>query len=116
MINDVVEMRLWGLAGPFESNCLQDELSDMASTDWPTYLLKTHASGTPYIRCVDWKFCPFFCREDSIHSYQESLFNRVIPEYKVYEGGQLIYCRHMDVARSQKNPFRPYFTCRRKEM
>ena len=62
-----------------------------------------------------------FCREDSIHSYQECLFNRVIPEYKVYEGGQLTYCRHMDVAtlkvsRSQKNPFRPYFTCRRKEM
>ena len=79
------------------------------------------ASGIPYIRCVDWKLCPFFCREDSIHSYQECLFNRVIPEYKVQEGGQLPYCRHMDVAtlkvsRSQKNPFRPYFTCRRKEM
>ena len=79
------------------------------------------ASGIPYIRCVDWKFCPFFCREDSIHSYQECLFNRVIPQYKVHEGGQLPYCRHMDaatlrVSRSQKNPFRPYFTCRRKEM
>ena len=79
------------------------------------------ASGIPYIRCVDWKLCPFFCREDSIHSYQECLFNRVIPEYKVHEGGQLPYCRHMDVAtlkvsRSRKNPFRPYFTCRRKEM
>ena len=56
------------------------------------------ASGIPYIRCVDWKLCPFFCREDSIHSYQECLFNRVIPEYKVQEGGQLPYCRHMDVA------------------
>ena len=79
------------------------------------------ASGIPYIRCVDWKLCPFFCREDSTHSYQECLFNRVIPEYKVHEGGQLPYYRHMDVAtskvsRSQKNPFRPYFTCRRKEM
>ena len=56
------------------------------------------ASGIPYIRCVDWKLCPFFCREDSIHSYQECLFNRVIPEYKVHEGEQLTYCRHMDVA------------------
>ena len=79
------------------------------------------ASGISYIRCVDWKFCPFFCREDSIHSYQECLFNRVIPQYKVHEGGQLPYCRHTDaatlrVSRSQKNPFRPYFTCRRKEM
>ena len=79
------------------------------------------ASGIPYIRCVDWKLCPFFYREDSIHSYQQCLCNRVIPEYKVHEGGQLPYCRHMDVAtlkvsRSQKNPFRLYFTCRRKEM
>ena len=41
------------------------------------------ASGIPYIRC------PFFCREDSIHSYQECLFNRVIPEYKVHEGGDV---------------------------
>ena len=93
----------------------------MASNDWPTYLLQTHVSGIPYIQCVDWKLCPFFCREDSIHSYQECLFNRVISENKVHEGGQLSYCRHMDVAtlkvsRSQKNPFRPYFTCRRKEM
>ena len=79
------------------------------------------ALGIPNIRCVDWKFCPFFCREDSIHSYQECLFNRVIPEYKVHEGGQLPYCRHMDaatlrVSRSQKNPFQPYFNRRRKEM
>ena len=78
-------------------------------------------SGIPYIRCVDWKLCPFFCHKNSIHSYQECLFNLVIPESKVHEGGQLPYCRHMDVAtlkvsRSQKNPFRPYFTCRRKEM
>ena len=79
------------------------------------------ASDIPYIRCADWKLCPFFYREDSIHSYQECFCNRVIPEYKVHEGGQLPYCRHMDVAtlkvpRSQKNQFRPYFTCRRKEM
>lgn len=79
------------------------------------------ASGISYIRCVDWKLCPFFCREDSIHSYQQCLSDRVVPEYKVQEGGQLPYCRHMDVAtfkvsRSQKNPFWPYFTCRRKEM
>ncbi|KAJ7384875.1 hypothetical protein OS493_019555 [Desmophyllum pertusum] len=79
------------------------------------------ASGIPYIRCVDWKLCPFFCREDSIHGYQQCLRDRVIPDYKVHEGGQLPYCIHMDVAtlkvsRSQKNPFRPYFTCRRKEM
>ena len=79
------------------------------------------ASGIPYIRCVDWKLCPFFCREDSIHSYQQCITDRVIPDYKVHEGGQLPYCRHMDVAtlkvsRSQKNPSRPYFTCRRKEM
>ena len=74
-----------------------------------------------YIQCVDWKLCPFFCREDSIHSYQQCLRDRVIPDFKVHEEGQLPYCRHMDVAtlkvsRSQKNPFRPYFTCRRNEM
>ena len=56
------------------------------------------ASGIPYIRCVDWKLCPFFCRENSIDSYQQCLCNRAVPEYKVQEGGQLPYCRHMDVA------------------
>ena len=56
------------------------------------------ASGIPYIRCVDWKLCPFFCHADSIHTFQECLFHRVIPQYKVHEGGQLPHCRHMDVA------------------
>ena len=61
---------------------------------------------------MDWKLCPFFYREDSIRSYQECLFNRVIPEYKVHEGGQLTYCRHMDVAtlkvsRSHSGPILP---------
>ena len=77
------------------------------------------ASGLPYIRCVDWKLCPFFCREDDVYGYQQCIQERVIPDYKTFEGGQLPYCRHMDVAtlrvsRSQSNPFRPYFTCRRK--
>lgn len=79
------------------------------------------ALGIPYIRCVDWKLCPFFCCEDSINGYQQCLRDHVIPNYKVHEGGQLIYCRHMDVAtlkvsRSQKNPFWPYFTCRSNKM
>ncbi|KAL9966535.1 hypothetical protein ACROYT_G024623 [Oculina patagonica] len=79
-------------------------------------------TGIRYIRCEDWKQCPFFCREDSVHEYQQCLRDYVIPNYKVCEGGQSLYCRHMDVAtlkvsRSQKNPLRPYFTCRRsKEM
>ena len=77
------------------------------------------ASGIPYIRCVDWKLCPFFCQKDDIHAYQQCIRDRVIPEYISFEGGQLPYCRHMDVAtlrvsRSEKNPFRPYFTCKRR--
>ena len=77
------------------------------------------ASGIPYIRCVDWKLCPFCCHKDDIHAYQQCIRERVIPEYISFEGGQLPYCRHMDVAtlrisRSEKNPFRPYFTCRRR--
>ena len=77
------------------------------------------ASGIPYIRCVDWKLCPFFCQKDDIHAYQQCIRDRVIPKYISFEGGQLPYCRHMDVAtlrvsRSEKNPFRPYFTCRRR--
>ena len=77
------------------------------------------ASGIPYIRCVDWKLCPFFCREEDVHAYQQCIRDRVIPGYIAFEGGQLPYCRHMDVttlrvSRSQNNPFRPYFTCRRR--
>ena len=44
-----------------------------------------------------------------------------MPEDKVHKGGQLPYCRHMDIAtlkvlRSQKSPFRSYFAGIRKEM
>ena len=79
------------------------------------------ASGIAYIRCSNWKECPFFCPEESIHGYQQCVCDRVIPEYKVCEGGKPLLCKHMDtptlrVSRSAKNPFRPYFTCRRMEM
>ena len=78
-------------------------------------------SGIAYIRCSNWKECPFFCPEESIHGYQQCVCDRVIPEYKVCEGGKPLLCKHMDtptlrVSRSAKNPFRPYFTCRTKEM
>ena len=55
------------------------------------------ASGISYIRCVDWKLCPFFYREDDIHAYQQYIQDRVIPDYITSEGGQFPYCRHMDV-------------------
>ena len=76
------------------------------------------ASGIPYIRCLNWKECPFFCAEESIHGYQQCVCDRVIPEYKVFEGGKQLLCKHLEtptlrVSRSVKNPFRPYFTCRR---
>ena len=79
------------------------------------------ASGSAYIRCLNWKECPFFCPEENIHGYQQCVCVRVNPEYKVCAGGKPLLCKHMDtptlrVSRSVKNPFRPYFTCRRKEM
>ena len=79
------------------------------------------ASGIAYIRCSNWKECPSFCLEESLHGYQKCVCDRVIPEYKVCEGGKPPLCKHMDtrtlrVSRSAKNPFRPLFTCRKKEM
>ena len=79
------------------------------------------ASGIRYIRCLNLKECPFFCPEENINGYQHCIYDRVVPEYKVYEGGKPLKCKHMDtptlrVSRSVNNPFRPYFTCRRKEM
>ena len=79
------------------------------------------AFGSAYIWCSNWKECPFFCPEESIHGYQQCVCERVIPAYKVCEGGKPLLCKHIDtptlrVSRSAKNPFRPYFTCRRKEM
>ena len=79
------------------------------------------SSGIPYIRCLNWKECPFFGSEENIHGYQQCVSDRVIPEYKACEGGRPLLCKHMDtptlrVSRSVKNPFRPYFTCRRKDM
>ena len=44
--------------------------------------------------------------EDSIHSYQQCITDRVIPDHKVHEGGQLPYCRHMDVATLKKSTSR----------
>ena len=62
---------------------------------------------------MEWKLCPFFCREDEVHGYQKCIRERVIPEYIAFGGRQMPYCRHMDfamlrVSRSQNNPFRPY--------
>ena len=79
------------------------------------------ASGIPYIRSVNWKECPFFCPEESINGYQLCVRDQVIPDYIACEGGKQLNCKHKEVptlriSRSQKNPFRPYFTCRRKEM
>jgi len=34
------------------------------------YEVITPASGIPFIRCLDWKLCPFFCHEDNVHGYQ----------------------------------------------
>ena len=60
-------------------------------------------------------------QEQNINGYQHCIYDRVVPEYKVCEGGKPLKCKHMDtptlrVSRSVNNPFRPYFICRRKEM
>ena len=46
------------------------------------------ASGIRYIRCLNWKECPFFCPEENINGYQHCIYDRVVPEYKVCEGGK----------------------------
>ena len=74
------------------------------------------ATGIRYIRCLNWKECLFFCPEENINGYQQCIYDRAIPEYKVSEGGKPLMCKHMDtstlrVSRSVNNPFGPYFTC-----
>jgi len=93
------------------------------SVDFTSKTLKWSNQPRGYLTFGVWTASnvPSSCREDNIHEYQQCLRDYVIPDYKVHEGGQPLYCRHMDVttlkvSRSQKNPFRPYFTCRRKEM
>ena len=78
------------------------------------------SSGIPYIRCLNWRECPFFCREDNVHGYQQCINDHVISAYKVREGGKQLCCKHVEVSTlrvsgSEKNPFRPYFMCRQKE-
>ena len=75
------------------------------------------ASGIRYIRCLNWKECPFFYPEENINGYQHCIYDCVVHEYKVCEGGKPLKCKHMDtctlrVSRWVNNPFRPYFTCR----
>ena len=40
------------------------------------------ASGVAYLRSVNWKDCPFVCPEESVHGYQQCIYERVIPNYK----------------------------------
>ena len=79
----------------------------------------TPASGVRYVCCLDWRQCPFFCREDTIPGYHQCLLDHVIPGYNVKEGSKLPLCQHEDVpamsaSSSEKNRFTPYFACRSK--
>ena len=61
-----------------------------------------------------------FCREGTIHGYHQCLRDRLIPDYKLKEGGELPLCQHGDVptmrvSRCGKNAFRPCLACRRKD-
>jgi len=65
----------------------------------------------PYLRCVKWKECPFFCPEETVHGYhgyQQCIYERVIPDYKVCVGGKQLFCKHAEVptlrvSRSERN-------------
>ena len=55
---------------------------------WKNYSLLTAILKKKYEHCF-----AFFCRED-----WQCIRERVIQEYIAFKGGQLPYCRHMDVA------------------
>ena len=40
------------------------------------------ASGVAYLLSVNWKDCPYVCPEESVHGYQQCIYERVIPNYK----------------------------------
>ena len=54
------------------------------------------ASGIRYIRCLNCT-CPFFCPEENINGYQHCIYDRVVPEYKVCEGGKPLKCKKKKV-------------------
>ena len=77
------------------------------------------ASGGPTCVVLSGK-CPFFCPEETVHGYQPCIYERVIPDYNACERGQQLFCKHAEVptlrvSRFERNPYRPYFSCRRKE-
>ena len=52
--------------------------------------------------------CPFFCPKETVHGYQQCIYERVIPDYKVCEGGKQLFCKHAEVptlrvSRSERN-------------
>ena len=54
------------------------------------------------------KECPFFCPEETVRGYQTCIYERVVPDYKVYEGGKQLFCKHAEVptlrlSRSERN-------------
>ena len=63
------------------------------------------ASGIRYIRCLNWKECPFFCPEENINGYQHCIYDRVVPEYKVCEGGKPLKSQCWNISRIS-NQFR----------
>ena len=77
--------------------------------------------GLSNFRCLNWKECPFFCPEDNVHGYRKRIRDCMIPDNNLCEDGEQLFCELMEtptlrVSRSQQNPFRPYFTCRQKDM
>ena len=48
------------------------------------------------------------------------MYEPVIPDYNACEGGKQLFCKRsevptLQVSRFERNPYRPYFSCRRKE-
>ena len=63
---------------------------------------------------------PFFCPEETVRGYQPCIYEGVIPNYNACERGKQLFCKHAEVptlrvSRFERNPYRPYFSCRRKE-
>ena len=75
----------------------------------------TKKSGRVFFTCPE-KTCPVFCFENKLRDYCTSLTSKLLPLYKCFT--PLCQCDRpttLKVSGSEKNPQRPYFSCKSDE-
>ena len=56
------------------------------------------ASGIPYLRCLNWRGCFFFCREDNVYGYRKVSMTMSYLHIKYAKVEKKLCCKHMEVS------------------